>query len=102
MYEEYYITLPGGFALPVALAVQTHTCRMTRKADQNPETMEEPILSFARQYLTSQMVSGSIVEEVVFFYKKDGTAILEADFICREMIAQRRQEGIGETNGENS
>ena len=102
MYEEYYITLPGGFRLPVALAVQTHICRMTRKADQHPETMEEPILSFARQYLISLMVSGTVVDEVVFFSVKDGAAILEADFICREMIAQRRQEGIGETNGENS
>ena len=102
MYKEYYITLPGGFALPVALAVQTHICRTTRKADVEPEYVEESLRSFARQYLTSQMLSGSIEEEEVYFSVEEGAVILEGDYLCQEMIAQRRQEGIGETNGENS
>ena len=102
MYKEYYITLPGGFALPVALAVQTHICRMTRKADVEPECVEESLRSFARQYLTSQMLSGSIEKEEVYFSVEEGAAVLEGAYLCQEMIAQRRQEGIGETNGENS
>ena len=102
MYEEYYITLPGGFTLPVALAVQTHVCRKTVKSDADSAELQDAALAFARDYLMAQMISGSIVEEVVSCTVEDGVLILDGIYICQEMIGQRIQEGIGEANGKNS
>ena len=41
MYEEYYITLPGGFRLPVCLAVETLTQRLFSPDLLLPEELEQ-------------------------------------------------------------
>lgn len=101
MYEEYYITLPGGFVLPVALAVQTHICYETRWDSSEPEDMQDSLLSFARSYMTGQMISGSIQKEDCHYESGDGICALTVDCLCREMIGRRVQEGKGNGNGKS-
>ena len=101
MYEEYYITLPGGFTLPVALAVQTHLCCETFPENSEPENMENTMKEFARSYLAEQMISGSIQREICLYETGDGICRLDADYLCRELIGRRVQEGKVEINGKS-
>ena len=101
MYEEYYITLPGGFTLPVALAVQTHLCCETFPENSEQENRENMMKEFARSYLAEQMISGSIQRETCLYEAGDGICRLDADYLCRELIGRRVQEGKVEINGKS-
>ena len=101
MYEEYYITLPGGFTLPVALAVQTHLCCETFPENSEQENRENTMKEFARSYLAEQMISGSIQREICLYETGDGICRLDADYLCRELIGRRVQEGKVEINGKS-
>ena len=56
---------------------------------------------FVRDYLGQQMISGTILEENLSFYEQEGVYRLDGDFLCREMIGTKRQEGKGNTNGKS-
>ncbi len=101
MYEEYYITLPGGFTLPLALAVQTHICCETIWDSSESEHMRNTLTAFARNYLVSQMISGSIQKETCFYVAGDGICTMDADYLCRELIGRRVQERKGNGNGKS-
>ncbi len=92
MYKEYYITLPGGFQLPVALAVERHICYDTETFERAVEEVESALISFSRDYTQAQMVSGTIMDSEAFFAGGKGICKLEADYLCVEMIGRRRQE----------
>jgi len=101
MYKEYYITLPGGFVLPVALAVDTHTCCQTQPFRKESEDSYGALSAFCDEYVRSQMVSGSILERNMTAQTGTDGIRLEAYYTCLEMIGKRRQEGKVETNGES-
>ena len=98
MYEEYYITLPGGYVLPIALAVET----LTEWELAESEVSKPDLSGFARTYLRSQMVAGQILSESVESGSEDGVFCLTADYVCREMIGRVQREQIGELYAENN
>ena len=99
MYSEYYVTLPGGFSLPVALAVDTYVFRETE--DSAMEITQYQLSKFARQYLEGQMVAGIIKDSIVSFSKEENAVYLTGSYICSEMIGRVQQEQIGEIYVEN-
>ena len=101
MYKEYYITLPGGFVLPIALAVQTHICREAVPFDKDPRRLQEKLSVFAREYVSTQMISGQIDHTDTMWESADGICILRADYLCREMICKRVQERKVSINGKS-
>ena len=98
MYEEYYITLPGGYVLPVALAVET----LTDWELAESEVSMPDLSSFACSYLMAQMVAGQILSESVESGLEDGCFCLTVDYVCREMIGRVQREQIGELYAENN
>ena len=99
MYEEYYITLPGGFRLPIALCVEEYTFYETQTA-AIPQTGAEVSLSeFAGSYLDYQMVAGEIRSKTETVSLENSVYRLQGEYICVEMIGRQRQEQIGDTNG---
>ena len=89
-----YLTLPGGFQLPVALVTDTYqrceTEEIFREMDQ--QALEDQ----ARRYVRQQMRSGTILREDSQFTE----SILTVNYECREMIGAFRP-GIyteGDTN----
>lgn len=94
MYSEYYITLPGGFRLPLGLAVETV---VQYNASEGAVRTEDVLSDCARQYLLTHMTAGQILEERT---AAEGNA-LYADYICLEMIGQIRYEEITREDGEN-
>ena len=89
-----YLTLPGGFQLPVALVTDTYQMCETEVISR--ETQPEELLEQARRYVREQMRSGTIEQEDVRFSGGALTVVFE----CREMIGAFRP-GIyteGDTN----
>ena len=101
MYEEYYITLPGGFQLPVALCVEEYTFYSTQTAELPQPDAELALSQFADSYLTAQMVAGKIQDRSETVSLDGGVYRLEGAYICVEMIGKVQQEQIGDTNGKS-
>lgn len=99
MYSEYYITLPGGFSLPLGIGVETHL--LWDSVDAETEDPTEMLEAYSRQYLLDHMSAGQILDERSVLM--DGR--LYTDYICLEMIGQNRYEEItiehGKNDGEN-
>lgn len=98
MYFEYVLTLPGGFALPIALAVEQSTYYTSHTVSTDEERLQETLSRFAEQYLLSQMVAGQILErqEVV------DQGCLYGEYACQEMIGREQSEEIIQSNGESN
>ena len=99
MYKEYYITLPGGFALPAALCVDTFVLGQMQTVSLDAEKAQLALNRFADDYLGEIMVAGSILEKETAFLKSDGCFRLSGAYVCTEMIGKVRREEIGEANG---
>ena len=97
MYEEYYITLPGGFQLPAALCVEEYTfCEMQTIELTAPEAA---LSQFAESSLKQQMVTGRILAKCEDVALEDSVYRLTGEYVCTEMIAKVQREQIGDTNG---
>ena len=101
IYKEYYITLPGGFALPVALCIEE--CEPYQKSQREIlfDAAEEALLVFGKEYLSGQMTAGKIADGTAAVTQEAGVYRLAGEYNCLEMIGQLRQEQIGDTNGKD-
>lgn len=101
MYEEYCLTLPGGFQLPVKLAVETLTDGTTTAEPILEEQISAQFMAYARSSVLNQMVAGSILSEEQRVVQEGGRFELNSRFSCQEMIGRVITKEIGETNGKN-
>lgn len=92
MYSVKYITLPGGFELPVALATEVWTYFDTQPAEISEETAEEILSEFSGQYLTGTMTAGQIEGRTESLQWEDGIFFLRGRYACLEMIGKTRLE----------
>lgn len=99
MYEEYYVTLPGGLVLPFALGIDTETFYDTHFADVEEAEAAAGLRSFSGEYLTGQMAAGSIRSASEQVEANAGTWVLQGRYVCEEMISRQQPEQIGVTNG---
>lgn len=99
MYEEYYITLPGGFQLPVRLAVETEIPWKMGIWQRDSQNAAHSLESFVREYINGQMVSGEILQDTMIHRRETGRICLVGSFVCREMIGREISQKIGEKNG---
>ena len=99
MYQEYVLTLPGGFHLPVALCVETFTRYNLSETGCESVDVSEQLQSYAEEYLVQQMNSGRIQAGEFRIFRENGTVTLEGDYICTEMIGRIQPEQIGEEHG---
>ena len=96
MYEEYYITLPGGFRLPVCLAVETILYR-TIVPDVLSESDAQAMLQpFSAACVSDRMIAGSILSQNHAIEKAEGIWVLERSYVCNEMIGRIQAERNGE------
>lgn len=90
IYEEKYLTLPGGFLLPIALAVETWVSYEIVQVP--PDSVEEALQTYCRAYLQQQMCAGAIESASESFTADDDLIWLDADYVCCEMIGLTRIE----------
>ena len=99
MYDEYYITLPGGFQLPVALVKETVTEYECETVSRIPENAEAAMMEFAGDYLLTQLIAGNLETSHAAYSRKGAADVLEVTFLCTEMIGRQKAEEIGAIHG---
>ena len=90
IYEEKYITLPGGFVLPIGII-----CEQTVEYEQMPdsiELMDGQLLQRGQDYLKTIMQTGKIRQTDYVCFRAEGFARVECLFHCYEMIGVMRSE----------
>ena len=93
IYEEYCLSLPGGFVLPVSVIKETVTeyscdesCMLTEEAER--------LESCCKAYVRGSMLAGSIETESVQSTTEADTYQLSGEYICHELISRRKPEDI--------
>ena len=99
MYSKYVLTLPGGFALPVALVKWTiYPCDLVWE-DTSEEDARSLLSNYATRYLEEHMIAGRILRRDEVLMQTDGAYQLTGNYACTEMIGRLQQEQIGVYNG---
>lgn len=98
MYKEYCITLPGGFALPLGVAVERVTRWETGMGETPEDSVRQDLIRFARDQVGGQMIAGRVLSLQHTMTREPGRYVLKADFLCNEMIGREYALKIGETN----
>lgn len=101
MYEEYYVTLPGGFQLPLALSVERFLNRESAEQTMQPEQCRVILWESARRYLLQQMIAGSILDTSVDYVRGDESCSVTGRYLCTEMIGVMQRQQIGENHGKS-
>ena len=101
LYKEYYVRLPGGFRLPLALAVTEVYVYDDFTAQQSEFDTESLLRSCAQGYLLSQMVSGKILYNAASVKQGEYLHVLNGRFLCSEMIGRTQTEGLIEQHGKD-
>ena len=98
MYQEYQLTLPGGFRLPVALAADRF-CISPLREEAVPETEAGALLRIlSESSLKADMLAGMIQKKQEALSHTTGRYCLTGAYTCREVISRRIWEQIGDTN----
>jgi len=92
MYTEYYVTLPRGFQLPVALCKETYHRREEEACFLSREEAVPELQRSADRQLTQRMIAGEILQRKESISKENGCWKLTGSYVCREMIGRLRQE----------
>ena len=98
IYEEYPLTLPGGYVLPVCLAVDVYTQSPLEAVPLGRTAAAFRLRRFSRDYLRETMIAGSIQTAAETVSLSGGAYALSGSYSCLESIGVSRQERIGETN----
>ena len=94
MYLENYITLPGGFQLPIALVTETiYTCTLD-DATTDEDDAGDILTDFSQSYLRSQMIAGEILDATEDISVSNGCYLLSGKYTCNEMIGLTQDEEI--------
>lgn len=84
IYSVWYMTLPGGFRLPVGVVQE-----VWQYYDFQQYRMQELDLDdTAKAYLLRQLTDAKILHSHTDLQEDDSAAILRGSYVCREMIAQ--------------
>ncbi len=92
MYEKTYLTLPGGYTLPLALVKQEILYYDTTDATVDDFSILE---TASREYLKGQMIAGTILRESVSLEEDDYICRIFAQYECLEMIGCSTNEELG-------
>lgn len=99
MYSEYYLTLPGGFILPVKLLIEYSTDYSQSNGTIPDHALASVLEDSALKYLKSQMIAGSVLQQDTQLVRQDDGVLLRGEYVCLEMIGREQREQIGEQNG---
>ncbi len=105
IYTTYYLTLPGGFVLPLALSTSRTIIYEMKESPQVPAVVKNILSEQAEQYLLSDTVSGIIQNRRIQFVEENGVGRIDGEYTCVEMIGRERIGEMdiqyGKNNGED-
>ena len=89
MYSEKFLTLPGGFQLPIVLVTEyCYKYQILEDALEQPSWIEAE----AEKYLLTNMVAGNILDGAGTLTHNDNLFVFKGKYTCLEMIGQKRYE----------
>lgn len=91
MYEQYQVTLPGRFVLPLGFFVISTTV-YEEISDVDLVSDDEELKAFVRSYLNQCMVSGQIQSAVEVIETHGDCSWLTGYYICQELIGREQTE----------
>lgn len=94
--QTRYLTLPGGFQLPVALIITDEISCSYREFEMD---MQETLTQCVEAYLKSQMVAGRILSGDIDVESAKDAFYLSGTYHCYELIGIPRYEEIAENDG---
>ena len=99
MYTEEYLTLPGGFQLPVSFIIQTCTYYTE---PVKTETSTDWILAYSKRYLLDHLQAGQVLREHIQTEYGSGLYCMYNEYICLENIGQFVNEEIVKHDGQTN
>ncbi len=96
MYEEYFVSLPGGFRLPLALCIDRYLEYSISESEVPEETALTRLQDYSDRYLLGQTVAGQILKQQRTFHSCGELYRLESRYTCTEMIGKEQEEQIGD------
>lgn len=100
MYKEYYMTLPGGFTLPVVWVVEQCSIRDSSTVSAAGSALTDRAESCSEAYLLQQMIAGRILSSQTELEQDDALCRLTGQYRCLEMIGRAQNEEISSDYGE--
>lgn len=94
MYVEDFITLPGGFQLPVSIVTETWIFYDCVDVVHEEEVLSQQLSAFAQSQLKQSMIAGEILSASEETQAVDDCYRLEGYYACREMIGRVQEEEI--------
>ncbi len=102
MYAQYILTLPGGFALPLAVTVETLTYYDDAALPTDHDALLVDMERYAEQYVLEQMISGVILQRDQTVAADENICTLHEVYTCQEMIGRVRNEEMIGSHGEDN
>ena len=88
MYEENYVTLPGGFVLPIAFVTETCIYYENQESVAAGDLEETTLPQLAERYLSGQMVAGRILNSQVDISRQEDCLLLDGKYECFHLPPQ--------------
>ena len=101
MYSERYLTLPGGFQLPICLVTEVWTQYQCSPHEADADRSEQLLKEFADNYLPSVMIAGKVLQSTQQITKENDAYLLSGNYACLEMIGREVSEEIITPDGKH-
>jgi hypothetical protein len=101
MYSERYLTLPGGFQLPICLVTEVWTQYQCSSQEADAEQTEQLLKQFTNKYLPSVMIAGRVLQSTEQFTMENDAYLLSGNCACLEMIGLEVNEEIITPDGKH-
>ena len=101
MYSRKYLTLPGGFRLPVAIVCQEHIYHKTLEKE-TAEIDTQWIEQTAEEYVLQNRNAGEILMKNTLLQDHRDYYVLKGVYACREQIGIPKIEEIVSNDGKHS
>lgn len=101
MYQEYHLTLPGGYRLPISLVKETVLAYDMKPCMRSDDEAAKQLSDFAKGYLRDHLVALAVLDSQEELTAEEGCLLFHGYYHCTEMIGRERNELIGEYHGKN-
>lgn len=99
--KEIYLSLPGGFVLPVGIAVQSCICYHSTTDDECDQSNALMAERYMHQYISDNLVAGRVLRMEYLPHEVSCNNRISVRFYCYEMIGRERIEESDHSYGEN-
>jgi len=94
MYEENFLTLPGGLQLPLAIVTEVWVSFPPVSVSVSVDGSSSALTDLTREHLLKSMIAGRILSQNETVSQEDGVLKLEGVYGCLEMIGKEQSEEI--------